>query len=132
MLNEDDAVKANIEVLRKKTLTQIEEIRNYVNYDNHSQVSSIHTNKENPYIAPVPTEISLSLKIQGMAGIHYFDGFLVDKIPSVFERFGIFYVVRMVNEISVETGWTTDIEGQYYFLTTEERAEGYWELADGN
>jgi len=75
--------------------------------------------RPNSLIAPVPTEISLNLTVQGISGISFMDTFLVDKLPVVYAKYGTFYVSALEDTISKE-GWTTTIGGMYYFLHTDE------------
>lgn len=77
--------------------------------DNHSQLQS------NSFVAPFPTTSTVELKFQGIAGISLFDGFFVDKLPYIYEQYGVFHAVQLREEIN-EKGWTTVIVGQFRVL----------------
>ena len=71
--------------------------------------------KVNNFIAPVPSDIDLTLTINGIAGIRMFDGFLVSKLPVVYKRYGMF-IVNGLEETVTPDGWKTTIRGMYYFI----------------
>jgi hypothetical protein len=70
----------------------------------------------NGFIAPVPTNLTLNLTIQGIGGIELYDAFLVDQLPRVYERHGMFLVQTLQHEVTVERGWITTFGGIYYFM----------------
>jgi murein DD-endopeptidase MepM/ murein hydrolase activator NlpD len=72
--------------------------------------------RPNNYVVPFPTSTKVSVKIVGLSGISISDGFLVDKIPFTYERYGLFQVIEVIDEIT-EAGWFTRITGYFKFMT---------------
>jgi hypothetical protein len=72
-------------------------------------------NQINAFIAPVPTEINLSLRIQGIAGIIFWDTFLIDKLPELYANYGSFVVNGQRDSID-RSGWFTSLEGFFAFM----------------
>lgn len=70
----------------------------------------------NGFVAPVPTSAKINLTILGISGISLFDGFIVDKLPYIYERFGLFHTVTITENIST-TGWVTKLDGIFRFLS---------------
>jgi hypothetical protein len=80
------------------------------------QQDGVQRNAEpNNYIAPIPTEINMNLRIQGIGGLTFFDAFLVSKLPKIYERHGVFVINSLSHDISSD-GWFTNMGGLYYFL----------------
>lgn len=73
-------------------------------------------NKPNSFVTPYPTTTSVSVEIQGIAGISISDGFYLDKIPFTFEKYGIFQVVETEDQITVSKGWRTIVKGYFKLL----------------
>jgi hypothetical protein len=69
----------------------------------------------NNFVAPVPTEIQMSLTLQGISGMTFYDTFLVDKLPRIYEDHGVFLINALTHEVSM-AGWKTTIGGLYYFV----------------
>ncbi len=80
------------------------------------------TNPEqiNNLVAPIPTQINMMLTIQGIAGLAFFDTFLVDKLPEVYQKHGAFLIKGLQHDID-ESGWTTSFEGLFYFVDSKGR-----------
>ena len=72
-------------------------------------------NKVNSFVAPIPTEINLSLTMQGITGLAFYDTFLVDKLPRIYEDHGVFLINEIQHGVSPD-GWITTIGGLYYFV----------------
>lgn len=77
--------------------------------DRHGQ------NVTNGFIAPIPTTAKIDIGFQGVSGISIFDVFSVDKLPYMYEQFGIFHVTQINDNISRE-GWKTQLHGVFRFL----------------
>jgi murein DD-endopeptidase MepM/ murein hydrolase activator NlpD len=69
----------------------------------------------NQFVAPFPTTTSITVEIQGLAGISISDGFFVDKIPFLFEKHGVFQVTEVI-DIVTPNGWRTKIKGYFKML----------------
>lgn len=69
----------------------------------------------NQFVSPFPTTTSVSVEIQGIAGISIGDGFFVDKIPFMFEKHGVFQVTETVDSVT-ERGWRTTVKGYFKML----------------
>lgn len=70
----------------------------------------------NGFVAPFPTTAKIELGISGIAGISIFDGFIVDKLPFIYEKYGIFHITQMRETITPKEGWRTHINGIFRFL----------------
>lgn len=70
----------------------------------------------NNFIAPFPTTVSIQLQIQGISGVSYFDGFLVDKLPYIYENYGLFQLLGILDTIDTKNGWLTQLTGKYRFM----------------
>lgn len=71
--------------------------------------------KINNFVAPIPTEINLSLTTQGINGFAFYDTFLVDKLPRIYEDHGVFLINEIQHGVTL-SGWLTTIGGLYYFV----------------
>lgn len=71
--------------------------------------------KQNSFVCPFPTTTSVSIKIQGISGLSVSDGFYVDRLPFVFEKYGCFQITQ-INEHVTPQGWTTEIQGYFRLL----------------
>lgn len=69
----------------------------------------------NQFVSPFPTTTSITVEIQGIAGISVGDGFFVDKIPFMFEKHGVFQVTE-IKDIVTERGWRTHVSGYFKML----------------
>lgn len=72
-------------------------------------------NKPNSYFAPYPTTSNISVEILGISGLSVTDGFLVDKLPFIFEKYGCFQITE-INDSLTTAGWTTKISGYFKLL----------------
>lgn len=72
-------------------------------------------NKVNNFVSPIPTEINMSLTMQGITGLAFYDTFLVDKLPRIYRDHGVFLINEIAHGIT-PSGWTTTIGGLYYFV----------------
>lgn len=70
----------------------------------------------NNYIAPIPTEVGMDLTFQGIGGIAFYDAFTVDKLPQRYTDKGLFFINKLVHEVTAEQGWRTSIGGQWYYM----------------
>ena len=73
-------------------------------------------NTINNYVAPIPTEINLSLMLQGITGFAFYDTFLVDKLPRIYEDHGVFLINDIKHAVDIQSGWTTTLGGLFYFV----------------
>lgn len=80
-------------------------------------------NQINNFVAPIPTEINLSMTIQGITGLAFYDTFQVDKLPQVYEDHGVFLINDIKHEVNATDGWTTEIGGLYYFVDPRGRGQ---------
>ncbi|KKN13662.1 hypothetical protein LCGC14_1004100 [marine sediment metagenome] len=87
----------------------------------------INPNQINNFTAPIPTEINLSLKMQGIAGFSFFDTFLVDKLPRVYRNHGVFLINDIKHDVNRSDGWTTTVGGLFYFVNQR----GTGQIEDG-
>lgn len=71
--------------------------------------------KPNGFIVGFPTTTSVTIELPGMAGVSISDCFIVDRLPFVFEKYGVFQVTEIKENISTN-GWLTTIRG-YFKLT---------------
>lgn len=69
----------------------------------------------NGFVCPFPTTTAVTLTILGISGISVSDGFFVDKLPYIFEKFGCFQVTQVDEEIT-EQGWVTKVQGYFKLL----------------
>lgn len=74
-------------------------------------------NQINNFVAPIPTEINLSMRMQGITGFAFYDTFQVDKLPRIYRDHGVFLINDIKHEVSENDGWTTEIGGLYYFVS---------------
>ena len=74
----------------------------------------------NSYIAPAPTNITIGMKIRGLAGLRFFDTFLVDKLPQIYELHGVYLINGIADTIGSE-GWYTELNGMYYYVWHQPR-----------
>lgn len=80
-------------------------------YDNHPK-------RPNSFVAPIPTTTAVTLTILGLSGISITDGFYVDKLPFIFEQYGVFQVTQLTEKIT-DRGWLTTIRGYFRMLTLD-------------
>jgi hypothetical protein len=71
--------------------------------------------KINSFVAPIPTMTSITLKSLGIAGISITDGFLVDKLPFVFNQYGCFQITEINQHIDI-SGWYTTVDAMFRML----------------
>ncbi len=69
----------------------------------------------NNFVAPIPTEINMSLKLTGINGFAFFDTFLVDKLPRIYSDHGMFLITEIQHSVDTNSGWTTTLGGIYWF-----------------
>ena len=69
----------------------------------------------NNYVSPIPTEINMSMTMQGITGLSFYDTFLVDKLPRIYEDHGVFLINEIQHSIT-PSGWTTTIGGLFFFV----------------
>ena len=81
-----------------------------------SEDGRLNSSTINNFVAPIPTEIDLSLTLVGINGLAFYDTFLVDKLPRIYRDHGVFLINEIRHDVS-STGWTTTIGGLYYFVT---------------
>jgi hypothetical protein len=72
--------------------------------------------RPNSFVAPFPTTTSVSVDIVGISGISVTDGFFVDKLPFIFERYGCFQVTEVSETVSPDGGWITRVSGYFKLL----------------
>jgi hypothetical protein len=72
--------------------------------------------RPNSFVAPFPTTTSVMVDIVGISGISVTDGFFVDKLPFIFERYGCFQVTEVAESISPDSGWITRVSGYFKLL----------------
>lgn len=73
-------------------------------------------NQINNFIAPIPTAIDLNITLQGITGMAFWDTFLIDKLPKIYQEHGVFLVNGIQHDVNVDKGWTTNLSGLYYFV----------------
>jgi len=73
-------------------------------------------NQINNYIAPIPTAIDMNITLQGITGLAFWDTFLIDKLPRIYQEHGVFLINGISHEVNVDRGWTTSLSGLYYFV----------------
>lgn len=73
-------------------------------------------NQVNNFVSPIPTEINLSMTVQGITGLAFYDTFLVDKLPRIYRDHGVFLINEIQHDVNPSSGWTTTIGGLYYFV----------------
>jgi hypothetical protein len=69
----------------------------------------------NSFVAPFPTTTAVEVELQGISGISVSDAFLVDRLPFIFERYGVFQVTEISDTI-LERGWITKIRGYFKLI----------------
>jgi uncharacterized protein YcbK (DUF882 family) len=76
-----------------------------------------YANYPNPnnFVIGLPLTTKVGVSLLGISGISISDGFYVDKLPFIFEKYGVFQVTEMTQEIT-EKGWMTSITGIYRYL----------------
>jgi uncharacterized protein YcbK (DUF882 family) len=74
----------------------------------------------NGHVIGFPTTTSITVTLPGIAGISVSDAFMVDRIPFVFEQYGVFQTVEIAEDVSVN-GWFTKIRGIFKLIRLEER-----------
>jgi hypothetical protein len=60
------------------------------------------------------TKVLVDLTLPGISGIHLFQTFLVDRIPSVLQ-YGYYMVTKVTHELSPSTGWITKVQGRFRY-----------------
>ena len=60
------------------------------------------------------TKVLVDLTLPGISGIHLFQTFLVDRIPSVLQH-GYYVVSKVTHELSPSTGWITKVQGRFRY-----------------
>jgi Transglycosylase SLT domain len=83
-------------------------MRNKISRDGYDNYLS----KNNSFVAPFPTTTKVELKIQGIGGISIGDGFYVQKLPYIFEKYGCFMVTQLAESIT-SNGWISKITGYF-------------------
>lgn len=83
-----------------------------------------HPNKVNGFVAPFPTSAKIEIKVPGIAGISVGDGFVVDKLPFIYESYGLFQTTEIVESISSQ-GWTTSLKGTFRFMVFDGNAKAF-------
>jgi uncharacterized protein YcbK (DUF882 family) len=73
----------------------------------------------NGHVIGFPTTTSITVTLPGISGISVSDGFMVDRIPFVFEQYGLFQTVEISEDISVN-GWFTKVRGIFKLIRLEE------------
>lgn len=66
--------------------------------------------------APAPTRLRVKISLPGIGAIHIGDLFWVDRIQPNFYLDGAFSVIGLVDTITPESGWITNIEGVFMYL----------------
>jgi len=89
-----------------------------------------HSDVPNNYLAPLATEITCQVTVMGISGIAFWDCFMIDKLPGVYKNHGVFLVNGLSHSISAD-GWTTDIDGLYYFIWKDGQQGPKHEDAEG-
>lgn len=69
----------------------------------------------NSFVAPFPTTTAVEVELQGISGLSISDGFLVDRLPFIFERYGVFQVTE-VNDYVTGNGWKTKVRGYFKLI----------------
>jgi len=69
----------------------------------------------NSYVAPFPTTAKIDIQIVGLSGISIFDVFSVDKLPYIYDNYGVFHITQ-INESISSAGWRTQLHGVFRFL----------------
>lgn len=81
-------------------------------------VSLLDANKQEEEIHPFNvsnlTKTVVDLTIPGIGGILLFQAFAVDRVPNILRR-GYYIVTKVAHEFSVDSGWTTKIQGRFRF-----------------
>ena len=77
-----------------------------------------HPQEPNSFVAPFPTETTITLTMLGISGLSIADGFYVDKLPFIFEEYGCFQATQ-INEHVSSMGWVTSIRGVFRLLNLE-------------
>lgn len=71
--------------------------------------------KPNGHVVAFPTTTTVTVTVQGTSGLSVSDGFFVDKLPFVFERYGVFQIVE-ISESITNKGWITKVRGIFKLL----------------
>jgi hypothetical protein len=66
-----------------------------------------------------PTTSTVDLDVVGISGLAISEGFYVDKLPFVFERYGAFVSTSIVESITTERGWVTRLHGRFKMLNID-------------
>lgn len=69
----------------------------------------------NSFVSPFPTTTAIGLTILGISGISVTDGFYVDKLPFIFEKYGCFQVTS-IEEAITKDGWLTTVRGYFKLI----------------
>lgn len=73
----------------------------------------------NGYVYGFPTTTAVTIEILGMSGISISDCFFVDRLPFIFERYGVFQVIEITETID-DSGWLTKIKGYFKLLKVDQ------------
>lgn len=60
------------------------------------------------------TKTLVDLTLPGIGGIHLFQTFLVDRIPSILDQ-GYYVVTKVAHEFTIDRGWVTKIQGRFRY-----------------
>lgn len=60
------------------------------------------------------TKTIVDLTMPGIGGIELFQSFIIDRVPSIYER-GFYVVTKVTHNFTPQMGWTTQIQGRFRF-----------------
>lgn len=90
-------------------------IRN-ITLDGLFRLNNSESPTPNAFVAPFPTTVTIEVVIKGISGMSLMDGFIVDKLPYIYEKYGVFQITQIKDMID-SNGWRTSITGIFRFLT---------------
>jgi hypothetical protein len=110
-----EATKENINIRFGRGVTNViapsmSTMRNLITRDGYAKHPT-----PNSFVAPFPTTTAVEVQLQGISGISISDAFLVDRLPFIFERYGVFQVTEITDSIA-DRGWTTNIRGYFKLI----------------
>lgn len=71
-------------------------------------------NKPHPFNSSNLTKTIVDLTLPGIGGIQLFQAFAVARVPNILNR-GYYVVTKVAHDFSVDSGWTTKIQGRFRF-----------------
>jgi hypothetical protein len=81
------------------------------------------TPPQNNCVAPFPTTATIEITILGLSGISISDAFTVDKLPFIFDDYGVFQITAVTEQLDTTAGWTSKLRGIFRMMWFDGRGQ---------